>query len=182
MSPETDGSRLAAAGPAMKQLLAWTGSAASTITSEAVMAMAEKFNTGQQVLADPQRAWSYASQRAHLWVTKREVRRPKLRSPVAINYLTYLREILQPAIGSQQSCAISSLPRSGTAFGRSSRPSRGAPTPASRPGASSVASFRVLRSAAPWRHLPALNAPRTTCYNRVIRWRKPASGTDDGRP
>jgi hypothetical protein len=33
----------------MKQLLAWTGSADSTISSEAVMAMAEKFNIGQEV-------------------------------------------------------------------------------------------------------------------------------------
>ena len=34
----------------MKQLLAWTGNADSTIISEAaVMAMAEKFNTGQEV-------------------------------------------------------------------------------------------------------------------------------------
>jgi hypothetical protein len=33
----------------MKQLLAWTGSADSAITSEAVIAMAEKFNTGQEV-------------------------------------------------------------------------------------------------------------------------------------
>jgi hypothetical protein len=33
----------------MKQLLAWTGSADSTTTSEPVMAMAEKFNTGQEV-------------------------------------------------------------------------------------------------------------------------------------
>jgi hypothetical protein len=33
----------------MKQLLARTGNADSTITSEAVMAMAEKFNTGQEV-------------------------------------------------------------------------------------------------------------------------------------
>ena len=33
----------------MKQLLAWAGSADSTITSEAVMVMAEKFNTGQEV-------------------------------------------------------------------------------------------------------------------------------------
>jgi hypothetical protein len=33
----------------MKRLLAWTGSADSTITSEAVMAMAEKFNSGQEV-------------------------------------------------------------------------------------------------------------------------------------
>ena len=53
----------------MKQLLAWTGSADSTITSEAVMAMAEKFQywTGG-LFADPQRAWSYASHRGHLWV------------------------------------------------------------------------------------------------------------------
>ena len=33
----------------MKQLLAWTGSADSTITSEAVMAMAEKFNAGREI-------------------------------------------------------------------------------------------------------------------------------------
>ena len=33
----------------MKQLLAWTGSADFTITSEAIMAMAEKFNTRQEV-------------------------------------------------------------------------------------------------------------------------------------
>jgi hypothetical protein len=35
------------------------------------MAMAEKFNTGQEVCLqiDPQRAWSYASQRGNLWVT-----------------------------------------------------------------------------------------------------------------
>jgi len=55
----------------MKQLLAWTGSADSTITSEAVMAMAEKFNTGQEVcLQIPSGAWSYASQRGHLWVIR----------------------------------------------------------------------------------------------------------------
>jgi len=52
----------------MKQLLAWTGSADSTISSEAVMAMAEKFNRTEGLLADSQRAWSYASQRGHLWV------------------------------------------------------------------------------------------------------------------
>jgi hypothetical protein len=40
MSPEQTG-RLAAAGPALKQLLTWTGSADPTITSEAVTAMAE---------------------------------------------------------------------------------------------------------------------------------------------
>lgn len=53
----------------MKQLLAWTGSADSTITSEAVMAMAEKFNAGQEVRSAcrSQRARSNASQRGHLW-------------------------------------------------------------------------------------------------------------------
>ena len=32
--------------------------------------------------------------------------------------------------------------------------------------------FWVLRSGAPWRDLPELYGPRTTCYNRFVRWRK----------
>jgi transposase len=32
--------------------------------------------------------------------------------------------------------------------------------------------FWVLRSGAPWRDLPKCYGPRTTCYNRFIRWRK----------
>jgi hypothetical protein len=49
----------------MKQLLAWTGRADSTITSEAVMAMAEKFNTGQEVcLQIPARVELCKSKRA----------------------------------------------------------------------------------------------------------------------
>ena len=30
----------------------------------------------------------------------------------------------------------------------------------------------VLRSGAPWRDLPETYGPRTTCYNRFVRWRQ----------
>lgn len=32
--------------------------------------------------------------------------------------------------------------------------------------------FWVFRSGAPWRDLPAIYGPRTTCYNRFVRWRR----------
>src|SRR5687768_5543731 len=32
--------------------------------------------------------------------------------------------------------------------------------------------FCVLRSGAPWRELPERYGPRTTCYNRFVRWSK----------
>ena len=32
--------------------------------------------------------------------------------------------------------------------------------------------FWVLRSGAPWRDLPERYGPRTTCYNRLVRWRR----------
>ena len=32
--------------------------------------------------------------------------------------------------------------------------------------------FWVLRSGAPWRDLPKTYGPRTTCYNRFVRWRQ----------
>ena len=32
--------------------------------------------------------------------------------------------------------------------------------------------FWVLRIGAPWRDLPATYGPRTTCYNRFVRWRR----------
>jgi transposase len=32
--------------------------------------------------------------------------------------------------------------------------------------------FWVLRSGAPWRDLPDRYGPRTTCYNRFVRWRR----------
>src|ERR1700744_6439813 len=37
--------------------------------------------------------------------------------------------------------------------------------------------FWVLRSGAPWRDLPETYSPRTTCYNRFVRWRR-AGGWD----
>jgi transposase len=36
----------------------------------------------------------------------------------------------------------------------------------------------VLRSGAPWRDLPDRYAPRTTCYNRLNRWRQGPGGVD----
>ena len=36
--------------------------------------------------------------------------------------------------------------------------------------------FWVLRSGAPWRDLPEAYGPRTTCYNRFVRWQGQASG------
>ena len=32
--------------------------------------------------------------------------------------------------------------------------------------------FWMLRSGAPWRDLPERYGPRTTCYNRFVRWRR----------
>ena len=32
--------------------------------------------------------------------------------------------------------------------------------------------FWILRSGAPWRDLPETYGPRTTCYNRFVRWRQ----------
>ena len=32
--------------------------------------------------------------------------------------------------------------------------------------------FFVLRTGTPWRDLPERYGPRTTCYNRFVRWRK----------
>jgi transposase len=37
--------------------------------------------------------------------------------------------------------------------------------------------FWVLRSGAPWRDLPEIFGPYTTCYNRFVRGDGPASGT-----
>src|SRR5262249_50854209 len=37
--------------------------------------------------------------------------------------------------------------------------------------------FWGLRAGAPWRDLPERYGPRTTCYNRFVRWRKAGYGT-----
>src|SRR6476660_4100093 len=39
-------------------------------------------------------------------------------------------------------------------------------------GVRRVGIFWVLRSGAPWRDLPKNYGPRTTCYNRFVRWRR----------
>src|ERR1700732_5629947 len=40
--------------------------------------------------------------------------------------------------------------------------------------------FWVLRSGAPWRDLPEIYGPRTTCYNRFVLWRKAGGWTGGG--
>jgi transposase len=42
--------------------------------------------------------------------------------------------------------------------------------------------FWVLRSGAPWRDLPERYGPRTTCYNRFVRWRKAGVWTASWMP
>ena len=42
--------------------------------------------------------------------------------------------------------------------------------------------FWVLRSGAPWRDLPEGCGPHTTCYNRVVRWRRAVLQQDQTVP
>jgi transposase len=53
---------------------------------------------------------------------------------------------------------------------------RGVPRVNDRRGLNGI--FWVLRSGAPWRDLPQKFGPYTTCYNRFVRWRRPASSSD----
>jgi transposase len=39
----------------------------------------------------------------------------------------------------------------------------------------------VLRSSVPWRDLPETYGPRTTCYNRFVRWRRAVSSISASR-
>jgi transposase len=47
---------------------------------------------------------------------------------------------------------------------------RGVPRVNDRRGLNGI--FWVFRSGAPWRDLPVSFGPRTTCYNRFVRWRR----------
>ena len=38
-----------------------------------------------------------------------------------------------------------------------------------------------LRTGSPWADIPERYGPATTCYNRFVRWRKPASGSGCSR-
>jgi transposase len=61
--------------------------------------------------------------------------------------------------------------RSGASFARCCLPSRAAsPRVDDRRVLNGI--FWVLRSCAPWRDLPTIYGPRTTCYNRSVRWRR----------
>src|SRR5271170_1051779 len=42
--------------------------------------------------------------------------------------------------------------------------------------------FWVLSSGAPWRDLPVYYGPRTTCYNRFVRWRQAGVWTGSWMP
>ena len=42
--------------------------------------------------------------------------------------------------------------------------------------------FWLLRTGAPWRALPRDCGPRTTCYNRFVRWRKGGCSTGSWMP
>src|SRR5262245_65900191 len=70
-----------------------------------------------------------------------------------------------------ESCAMNSQTLNGVPSGRSFRTSRVA-FPVLTTGASLNGIFWVLRSGAPWRDLPESYGPRTTCYNRFVRWRQ----------
>jgi len=48
----------------------------------------------------------------------------------------------------------------------------GQPLPVEAETRTQNGTFWVLRSGAPWRDLPVAYAPRTTCYNRFVRWRQ----------
>mgnify|MGYP003693738485 CR=1 FL=1 len=103
--------------------------------------------------------------------SKREVPRPGLPGPLLPNYLTYLHEMLQLPTGRQQSCVMSSPTRSGASFVRCYLPSRAA-YPASMIGASSMASSGCCDLALPGGTFQPIYGPRTTCYNRFVRWRR----------
>jgi len=91
--------------------------------------------------------------------------------PVPANYLTYLREILQLLT---QEAAIMRYELSDKEWSiiRPMLPTkpRGVPRVDDRRVLNGI--FWVLRSGAPWRDVPALYGPRTTCYNRFVRWRR----------
>jgi hypothetical protein len=93
---------------------------------------------------------------------KREVRRPKPRCPVPLNYLTYLYEILQPPIGRRQYKLFDKE----WSIIRTTRLSCPA-DPASTTGASSIASSGYCDRVLPG----VLYGPRATCPDGRARWR-----------
>src|SRR5262245_5932829 len=93
-----------------------------------------------------------------------------MRCPLLANYLTYSHDMLPFLTGRLQSCGMSFPTRSGESSVPCFLPSR-AECPVLMIGASSMSSSGCCDQAPPWRDLPAI-CPRTTCYNRFVRWRR----------
>jgi transposase len=71
---------------------------------------------------------------------------------------------------SLESCGMNSRTLKGLPSGRFCRTSRVAFPALTTARPERI--FWVLRSGAPWRDLPVSYGPRTTCYNRFVRWRQ----------
>jgi transposase len=69
-----------------------------------------------------------------------------------------------------ESCATNSRIMNGRPSSQCCRKARGVPRVDDRRVLNGIC--WMLRSGAPWRDLPDCYGPRTTCYNRFVRWRR----------
>src|ERR1700730_18990226 len=78
--------------------------------------------------------------------------------------------IQAPENWSFDSCAMNSVTANGALSNRCPNKPRGVPYVDDRLVLNGI--VWVLRSGAPWRDLPEIYGPYTTCYNRFVRWRR----------